>query len=371
MKRVCHITTVHGPFDDRIFFKQCRSLAAAGFDTVLVAPIAEGTVEDRVRIVPVRVPASRFLRATFGAWRAYRTAKAERADLYQVHDPALMWVARLWNRRSTRVVVDMHESMREHILTKSWLGPKWRRRSIASLYNRFEDRVMRRCDAVLVVVPHMAEDLKARHAHASSSIHVIRNLPVLAIVDGSTAAVERTAGFVLAYAGGLSRLRGIREVVLALEHVPEARLKLLGRWDSPEYRSSCSRLPGWSQVIEGGLVRMDAVYDHLRSADAGLCLLHPVHNYMISAPIKAYEYMACRLPMLMSDFPAWREQFGDHAWFADPLDPRSIVSAVQEMMAAPEQCRRKGASGRKAVVDGSCWEQEAGRLIDLYRQLTA
>lgn len=369
MTRVCHITTVHGAFDDRIFFKQCRSLAAAGFDVHLIAPIDRAVTEDGVHIRPVQVPASRLLRPITGAWRAFREARKLKAAIYQVHDPELLWIALLLKRGGAKVVYDMHESMRGHILTKTWLGPAWFRKLASRLYGWFEDLAIRKLDRVLVVVDSMREDIVRLHPAQAHKVEVIRNLPVLALIDRSLKTVGRDERFTLIYVGGLSRIRGIKEVVMALEALPDVRLKLLGPWADETYRAECAALPAWAQVDDLGQVRMDGVYDHVRAADLGVCLLYPVHNYMISLPIKTFEYMACGLPMLVSDFPFWRRTFGPFAWFADAQDPASITNAVRTAQADTGSRREKALAGRREVEQHYSWESESKRLVDLYRQL--
>ncbi|MGV9013410.1 MAG: glycosyltransferase [Flavobacteriales bacterium] len=371
MTRVCHITTVHGPFDDRIFFKQCRSLAAAGFDLHLVAPIDKEVVEDGVHVHPVRVPGSRLLRPVVGAWHAFRSARRLKADIYQIHDPELLWIALLLKRGGAKVIYDMHESMRMHILTKTWLGPAWSRKIFARLYGRFEDLAIRRLDRVLVVVESMRDDLLRLHPKQAHKVVVIRNLPVLALIDRSIQKIQRDDHFTLIYVGGLSRIRGIKEVVQALGSLPTVRMKLLGPWGDEAYHAECAALPAWPQVEDLGQVRMDEVYDHVRAADLGVCLLYPVHNYMISLPIKTFEYMACGLPMLLSDFPFWRQTFGPYAWFADAQDPTSITSAIQTAEADVQGRRRKGLEGREEVHSRYSWERESEHLVDLYRELSS
>lgn len=369
MTRVCHITTVHGVFDDRIFFKQCRSLAAAGFDVHLVAPLEEERTEDGVILHPVDVPSSRAWRPIVGAWRAYRIARKLKAGTYQIHDPELLWIAILLKWSGARVIYDMHESMRLHILTKSWLGPTWLRKVFAKGYGLFEDFAIRTLDHVLVVVDSMKEDLVALHPKHANKVTVIRNLPVLAIIDRSLQQITRDEQFTLIYVGGLSRIRGIKEVVQALEALPEVRLELLGPWGDEGYRAECASLPAWAQVEDLGQVRMDAVYDHVRAADMGVCLLYPVHNYMISLPIKTFEYMACGLPMLLSDFPFWRKTFGPFAWFANTEDPAAITEAIKAAQADREGRQKKGKEGREVVRAQYSWESESVSLVDLYRSL--
>lgn len=58
--RVCILTTVHQPFDTRIFHKQAKTLVEAGNDVTLVAQHDKNEVVDGVEIVALLKPRSRF-----------------------------------------------------------------------------------------------------------------------------------------------------------------------------------------------------------------------------------------------------------------------------------------------------------------------
>ena len=52
--KICHITTAHDPFDDRVFHKECKSLAAnGGFEVYLIARHDSGETIDGVRLLGI------------------------------------------------------------------------------------------------------------------------------------------------------------------------------------------------------------------------------------------------------------------------------------------------------------------------------
>jgi len=72
--KVCILTTAHPPFDTRIFHKQAKTLARAGYDVTLIAQHEGDAVVERVRIVGLPRPKNRFTRIFGLAWWAFRQA---------------------------------------------------------------------------------------------------------------------------------------------------------------------------------------------------------------------------------------------------------------------------------------------------------
>ncbi|MBA7707074.1 hypothetical protein ES703_115939 [subsurface metagenome] len=115
----------------------------------------------------------------------------------------------------------------------------------------------------------------------------------------------------------MSRIRGIKEIIKAMEFIGDkAELWLLGKWENKEFERKCEELKGWQYTKYLGLLPLSKVYRYTKAADVGISILYPTENYVTSLPIKAFEYMACNLPMVMSNFPYWRRIFEKCTLFA-------------------------------------------------------
>jgi glycosyltransferase involved in cell wall biosynthesis len=90
-------------------------------------------------------------------------------------------------------------------------------------------------------------------------------------------------------------------------------------------------------------------------------------------PNKMFEYMSAGVPVISSNFPLWREiiEGNDCGVCVDPLDPSAIAQAIDHLVAHPEEARRKGENGRRAVLEMYNWSIEEGKLLSFYDQILA
>jgi len=109
----------------------------------------------------------------------------------------------------------------------------------------------------------------------------------------------------------------------------------------------------------------------LSKSMVGLCVLHPIPNYIDSLPTKLFEYMAAGLPVIASDFPAWRKIVDKVkcGLLVDPLNPKEIADAINYLINYPEKAEIMGNHGREAVNNIYNWEKEEKALLQLYNEL--
>lgn len=369
-RKVVHLTSAHPPTDTRIWTKECGSAGAAGWRVVLVA-CAEQDREDAHGVSLHAVPplAGRATRMTVGAWRVYRQAVRERADLYHFHDPELLPWAVLLRWQGHRVIYDVHEDVAGTVAYKTYLAP-FLRPVVAGVVERIERSLARWCTAIVAATPHL-ETLVQRFG---PPVVVVQNFPSLADAqEGAAPAAYLDRQPLIGYVGVISRARGIQQMIDAIEEVldPGAQLHVAGRWLPPQLRTEMAARPGWARVTDHGLLDRREVARLLGQCRIGVVTLWPERNYLMSYATKMFEYMAAGIPVVASDFPLWRRIVEDAGCgvLVDPLDPGAIRGAIDWLLAHPVEAAAMGDRGRAAVRDRYNWDHEARKLLKLYEDV--
>lgn len=370
MKKICILTSVHIPFDVRIFFKEAKSLANAGYDVTLIAQHDNDEVVDGIKIISLRLPRNRIERMTKTAWSVFWKALKVDADIYHLHDPELMPIGLILKSLGKKIIYDMHENLPKQIKNKHWINPRLRQFLSMAVY--WSERVSLKGIPVI-----FAEHSYRKDYPWVKEFETILNMPLvnqLLCIEPDASALH---GFSIGYLGRVGLERGSIMIIEALKILKDRGITprydcigpiteshkhdILKRCE--QYRLTDVAIHGYMPAYKG--------WEIIKRCNVGLALLHPIPNYIESYPTKIFEYMALGIPVVASDFPLYREvvEGNDCGLCVDPLQPESIAEAIGRLVMNPEVARRMGENGRQAVMDKYNWSVEEKKLCEFYKKL--
>jgi glycosyltransferase involved in cell wall biosynthesis len=175
----------------------------------------------------------------------------------------------------------------------------------------------------------------------------------------------------VAYIGGISEIRGIKQVILALSYTQNVRLNLAGSFSEKIFEEKIKKYENWSKVNKLGFLSRQKVSEVLAKSYAGIVTFLPEPNHINSQPNKMFEYMAVGIPVIASNFSLWREIIeGNQCGICvDPLNPKAIGDAMQYLVDNPQKAEQMAKNGRKAVEQKYNWLIEEKKLLALYKDL--
>lgn len=311
--RILHVTTVHPPFDGRIFGMEAKSLAAAGFDVTLATTVEGEGVRDGVRLVPLGKigDASRRSERLVRNLRALRCMR-ESYDIVHVHDPELLVASGLAQRLFGRsIVYDVHEYYDEKFsggdVTASWI-PSPMLSLARGAYRFAEQTVLPRAAGIVVVHEAMLE--RYERLLPPERVAVVQNFPNFTEeeLEAARRADPPLGVPYIVHTGGASRDR-IFDVIVATAE----RLRGLG-CAAPIVNLGPIRLEGYPPAEREALLRraqaagvqLPGNVPHaealrwLAHARIGYLPLWDSENNRRGQPRKLFEYLLMGLPVVAS-----------------------------------------------------------------------
>ena len=373
--KVCILSSVHIALDNRVFYREARSLQRAGHDVTLIAVHDRDEIRDGVRLIALpRVP--RWQRPRL--WlELLRRARATGADVYHFHDPELLLVTpwlRLLTGRPT--IYDVHEVYADFIQVKDYM-PAWLRYPLAWVFRRVEPLLARLQSGLIFADDQIAAAFEGIRRPKTT----LFNYPLPALVEAGDRATRNLTDRppVVLHLGGHERNRGTRLMIQAFHQVlaqrPDARLMLVGPYTPTglrrEVQADVERRGIGHAVTLTGRVPFDQVGDYLTRAAVGWVAWQNVPKNAKNIPTKLFEYMAYRLPIVSSDLPSVRPYVrqGQNGYLVPPADAAAHAQAILRLLNAPDLARRLGDEGQALVRQRFNWSSEEGKLLALYEQL--
>ncbi|WP_052754476.1 glycosyltransferase [Calothrix sp. 336/3] len=364
------MSTIHRALDVRIFYKECVTLSQAGYEVhLLVANPPETQLDgvyfhpiDKVKELPRLVRIWRRLAST------YQKAQSLQGNIYHFHDPELIPVGILLKFLGNKVIYDVHEDTPWEALSLHKNNPiiAWLKFLIWTVMEGIAKLTL---DGFICVTPHIAAKFP------SAKTTVVANLPLT--VELQTAVNQTkadTSENYIIYAGGITEIRGIKEMVGAMELLPTSlrgKLLLLGEFSSVNLQTQIEQMAGWEKVEFLGWQPREKLVQYLGKAQVGLVVFHPQTDHLAALPNKLFEYMAAGLPIIASNFPLWQEiiQKIGCGLLVNPLEPQEIAQAMAYFLENPDMALAMGEKGQVAVKTKYNWEIESQKLLQFYQQI--
>lgn len=363
-KHICHITTIHPHLDTRIFHKQCVSLVKMGYKVTLLCNEGPSGFYDGVEVISLNLKYGGLMDRFFNlADQLYNRALEVNADAYQFHDPDFLIAALKLKKKGKIVVYDAHEDLPRQILTKPQFGA-FKRKLYATVFEWLEDYVVKRLDGMITA----DEEVTKRFAKINSNTILLSNYVLLNQFNNEKQLANRK--FSAVYVGGLTKIRGVYEMVAAMKSVPGI-LALGGNFDEAEIEEKTKSLSSWDRVDYRGMVNAEERDEMMAESKIGLVVLHPVKKYLTALPTKLFEYMASGIPVISSNIKMWKDIVDDAncGFCIDPLDINALSEKMNWLLENPNEAQKLGDNGYQAVKKKYSWESEEPKLQAFYNNL--
>jgi len=368
------ITVQHSAKDDRIYFKQARSLAKAGFNVHIVSVSAEGIPKDMAKhdvpsedelgisfpcLKESKSPIQRYLKKIYlGKFYSGMVSKATStgAQIFVAHEPQSIMIARKAAKATQGTwVYDAHESL---------------------LFTSTKDRwalktEMNKLPAFTAANSITAAALTELNPKAKSA--VIYNASVLQANPD-----PKSEELLIIHEGSLPFNRGLNLMmkalaILKMDGIPFA-FKIIGSLgrDEQEFFNLMVEENDLQKEIElVGWVPYEDLGSHLKGGAIGLILNTPSPNNLYGGPAnKLFNYMSQAMMVIAVDLPDTTRILAEEGFgiTLSNRSPKTLADALKK--ALDDELSRM--TYRKAALESfkkNSWEQESKKLIAFYEEL--
>ena len=373
--KICMLTTVHQPFDTRIFHKESKSLQKAGHTVTLIAPsdTASKNNVDGIQVITIIKPGLKILHP-ITMLRVFIAGLRQDCDVYHCHEPGSLFVCSLLKLlRRTKLVYDAHEHY-PSIISENSLFPKYLKHLVDKIVDRSE-KILCKFTNIIITVNH---SLGKRYDEIKDVV-VLFNVPILDIFNVSDSKKKQSRIISL---GNISEKRGFDKLLFSMTKIkqtkPNVKLLILGQiLDTNKFSKWVDdyiRTNGLEENVElmDWIPHLDVVR-YIETSTVGIILFQPTHyNNLIGLPNKLFEYMACGIPVIASNFQEIRIIINKSncGILIDPTNTQEITDAILWLMEHPQEAKQMGENGRRVVEETYNWENMEKRLFKVYEELS-
>ncbi len=373
--RICLLSSGHKPCDERIFYKEARTLAKEYDDVWVISPYSEYIPEKKDGVKFRSIPTySRNMIGRFKSVRElYKIALNLKADIYHCHEPeSLVAAIKLKNKIGCKVIFDSHEMWAASLAQRF---PTFLQSYIMFIYKMFEHTKIRQCDYVIGASWTISDYLKRIVGHERTETILNCTLPD---IFGEVPEKKWNEQIIICHDGHLPFSRGLKTMVKAAEIVSkkyQIKFKIVGDVfdEEREWLESYLTKYGLDDMIERtGWLDYRDVGHALANCHIGLIALQKLPNNIVTSANKEFNYMYYGMPFVSPDFRLStnkliaEEKCGISA---NSVSAKSYAEAISYLIEHHDKMIEMGLNAKKASEERYRWTHMEGKLLNVYKQL--
>jgi glycosyltransferase involved in cell wall biosynthesis len=256
-----------------------------------------------------------------------------------------------------------------------------RRRVLYAPIVPIEGFLLRQADALVAASDEIRLDLVGRHhprhvITVPNGVNPERFHPIPRDVARDALGLEKTTP-IIGFVGNFAYWHGVEVLLRALPAIQarhrQARIMLIG--GGPRRRAieaEIDRLGVASAVDMIGTVPHERIPSYINACS---CCVSPAIPMRVADPgrnsLKVYEYLACGVPVVLSDLPGVARLVKSRRLGAvvEPNNPAALADAVSEVLcydkATLDRIREEA---RAAVIEDYSWDANAAQVVKLFRE---
>jgi methylation protein EvaC len=176
--------------------------------------------------------------------------------------------------------------------------------------------------------------------------------------------------YLAVYTGNFTTMgqdKGLRDIIVSLKDAPNVTFVAVGGSDNDpaNYREIADKEGVSDRVVLLGYAPQSTLALYQKAADVLLMPFPDTHHYRTHmSPVKMFEYMASRRPIIASDLPTIREVLNEsNAVIIPPGSPRSIANALNSLQKDPKKGEARARDAYQKVKATYTWKNRAATVI--------
>lgn len=292
----------------------------------------------------------------------YLWSQKEIQLLYSVDLDTSLTISIISRLKSIKTLHDAHELFIDVPELKASPIKRWIWRIVGKLsIPHFDERI--------TVNESLASILQSRYGQ---SYHVIRNLPTPK--SPLSSAPEEVQKPYIWYQGVLNEGRGLPQLIMAMESLPELHLYLAGEGDlSGILRNRASESEAFNRIHFLGWLPPDELHAWACGARLGVNLLDlSADNYKYSLANRVFDYIQARLPALHMNAPEYKviqDQY-EIGMLIDSLEQEEIILAIRKLC-LDDDLYAKLKANNEIAAQSLNWDSESIKFEEVIRSIEA